>query len=125
MVRKSAPDSSRWVAKQCRRGCGCSGLLMPARWADSRQACQTTLSLMGGSATRLSDRGLKQMGGEAMPQGVRMQRLADAGALGGFAASVPDNLVADGGIGDKVVRSRTQADGWRSNAAGCADAAAC
>src|ERR1035438_1529403 len=25
MVRKSAPDSSRWVAKQCRRVCGCSG----------------------------------------------------------------------------------------------------
>src|ERR1039457_7077873 len=51
------------------------------------------------------------MGGEAMPQGVRMQRLADAGALGGFAASVPDNLVADGGIGGVPAAAREQPHG--------------
>ena len=41
----------------------------------------------------------EQMRGEAMAQRVRMQRLVDAAALGGFPAGVPDDLVADGVIG--------------------------
>src|SRR6516164_7293501 len=34
MVRTSVPDSSRWVAKQCRSECGVTGLVRPQRrWA--------------------------------------------------------------------------------------------
>src|SRR5215831_18691175 len=50
MTGNSAPLSSMWVAKQCRRVCGCTGLVIPARRVDSRQACQTTLSVMGSLA---------------------------------------------------------------------------
>src|ERR1039458_10383684 len=55
--------------------------------------------------------GFEQMRGEAMPQRMRMQRLADACALGGFAASVPDNFVADGGIGGVPAAAREQPHG--------------
>ena len=50
MVRRSAPFSSRWVAKQWRSVWGCSGFSIPARCAASRQAYQTTLVVMGESA---------------------------------------------------------------------------
>src|SRR5260370_42614725 len=49
---------------------------------------------------------LEQMCGEAVPQRVRMQRLVDAGPFGGFAAGVPDNLVADGGSGGVAAATR-------------------
>jgi hypothetical protein len=44
--------------------------------------------------------GFEQMCGEAVSKSVRMQRLVDSGALGGFPAGVPDDLVADGVIGE-------------------------
>ena len=40
--------------------------------------------------------GLQQVSSEAVPQSVRMKWFANAGALGGFAAGVPDNLGGDG-----------------------------
>ena len=43
--------------------------------------------------------GFEQMCGEAVAKGVRMERLVDAGAFGGFPTGVPDDLVADGVIG--------------------------
>ena len=39
---------------------------------------------------------LEQMGGEAVPQGVRMQGFLDISPLGGFTAGVPDDLGVDG-----------------------------
>src|SRR6266849_6001108 len=43
MLRRSAPASSRCVAKQCLSVCGCTSFWRPARWAASLQASQTTL----------------------------------------------------------------------------------
>src|SRR6516165_4171230 len=46
MVRTSVPDSSRWVAKQCRSECGVTGLVRPqCRWAFW-QASSTASLLM-------------------------------------------------------------------------------
>src|SRR5512133_258047 len=39
------------------------------------------------------------MGGEAMTNGVRVQRFVHPSALNGLAASVPDDLLANGSIG--------------------------
>jgi hypothetical protein len=50
MVRRSAPASSMWVAKQCLKVCGDTCLVMPARLAASFTACQTIFSVMGTSA---------------------------------------------------------------------------
>ena len=55
--------------------------------------------------------GLQQMGGEAMAQRMRMQRLVDAGALGGFTTGVPDDLVADGVIGGVPAAAGEQPNG--------------
>src|SRR6266446_5822872 len=49
MLRRSAPCSSRCVAKQCLSVWGCTGFLMPARLAAFRQACQTTFVEIGRS----------------------------------------------------------------------------
>jgi hypothetical protein len=43
--------------------------------------------------------GLKQMSGEAVTKGMRMQWFPDIGPLGGLAAGVPDDLVVDGMFG--------------------------
>ena len=43
--------------------------------------------------------GLKQMSGEAVPQGMRMQRFLNIGALGGLAAGVPDDFFVNGIVG--------------------------
>ena len=51
MLRRSAPCSSRCVAKQCLSVWGCTGFLMPARLAAFRQACQTTFVEIGRSST--------------------------------------------------------------------------
>jgi len=40
--------------------------------------------------------GFQKMSGEAVSKSVRMQRLVDSGAFGGFPTGVPDDLVADG-----------------------------
>ena len=47
MVRRSAPASSRCVAKQCLSVCGCTSFWRPARWAAFLQASQTTLVVIG------------------------------------------------------------------------------
>jgi hypothetical protein len=45
----------------------------------------------------------EQMCGEAVSKSMRMQRLVDSGALGGFPTGVPDDLVADGVVdGDDI-----------------------
>src|ERR1035438_7822126 len=49
MVRRSAPASSRWVAKQWRNVCGWMSIPRPARVAASRQASQTILVVIGWS----------------------------------------------------------------------------
>src|SRR5947209_2300054 len=46
MVRRSAPDSSMCVAKQCLRVCGVTRFLMPARTQAWRTAAQTIFSVM-------------------------------------------------------------------------------
>src|SRR5258707_2200311 len=46
-MRRSAPGSSRCVAKQCLSVCGCTSFWRPARWAASLQAFQTTLVVIG------------------------------------------------------------------------------
>ena len=43
--------------------------------------------------------GLKQMSGEAVTKGMRMQLFPDIGPLGGLAAGVPDDLRVDGMVG--------------------------
>ena len=43
--------------------------------------------------------GFHQMGGEAVPPSVRMQRLFDSGALGGLTTGVPDDFVTDRVLG--------------------------
>jgi hypothetical protein len=47
IVRRSAPASSRCVAKQCRSVCGPSFLWMPPRVAAARQTFHTVLSEIG------------------------------------------------------------------------------
>src|SRR5271169_4326010 len=47
MVRRSAPASSRCVAKQCLSVCGCTSFWRPACWAAFLQASQTTLVVIG------------------------------------------------------------------------------
>jgi len=55
--------------------------------------------------------GFEQMCGEAMSKSVRMQRLVDSGAFGGFPTGVPDDLVADGVIGSVPAAAREQPNG--------------
>ena len=43
--------------------------------------------------------GLQQVGGEAVPQRVRVELFANAGAFGGFPAGVPNDFGVDRGIG--------------------------
>ena len=43
--------------------------------------------------------GLEQMRGKAVPQRVRVDVFADAGAFGGFAAGMPHDLGRDGLVG--------------------------
>ena len=62
--------------------------------------------------------GFEQMGGEAVSKRVRMQRLVDAGALGGFPAGVPDDLVADGSVGRVMRAARETAKRQVCGAAG-------
>ena len=47
MLRRSAPCSSRCVAKQCLSVWGCTSFWMPARLAAFRHACQTTFVEIG------------------------------------------------------------------------------
>src|ERR1039457_2914778 len=47
MVRKSAPASSRCVAKQWRSVCGWTRFFKPARWAACLTAWKTLLALIG------------------------------------------------------------------------------
>ena len=54
MVRKSAPDSSRWVAKQCLIVCGWTLLSSPARTAACCTASQTLLDVTGDIAVGMS-----------------------------------------------------------------------
>ena len=60
----------------------------------------------------------EQMGGEAMSKSVGMQRLVDAGAFGGFPAGVPDDLVADRGVGGVMRAAREQPNGRFAGRAG-------
>ena len=55
--------------------------------------------------------GFEEMSGEAVAKSVRMQRLVDSGAFGGFPAGVPDDLVADGVIGRVPATAREQPNG--------------
>ena len=55
--------------------------------------------------------GLEEMCGEAVSKSVRMQRLVDSGAFGGFPTGVPDDLVADGVISGVPAAAREQPNG--------------
>jgi hypothetical protein len=52
--------------------------------------------------------GFQQVGGEAVTQGVRMKRLANAGAFGGFATGVPADPGADRMICDMPLAAGKQ-----------------
>ena len=66
------------VAKQWRSVWGCIGLLTPARLADSWQACQTTLSLMGSSAVCQRPPGNSQTAGLQFQVGQQMEEVFQA-----------------------------------------------
>src|SRR5215472_292854 len=81
----------------------------------SKGGCKSS-SRAGGVAEQQLDgaqigAGFEQMCGEAMSKSVRMQRLVDPGAFGGFPTGVPDNLVADGVIGGVPAAAREQPNG--------------
>src|ERR1022692_4275894 len=69
MVRKSAPASSRCVAKQWRSVCGWTRFFKPARWAACLTAWKTLLALIGTSVVSTASTGEEVgFGPETRPQ---------------------------------------------------------